>query len=108
MGEGGPSNLLNLKGPKKRRASYEPEGREFESLRARQLQRVTFTHELHGEGKPCYGRCAGFGEGPFVFATERGGPLTRSRINKLVERAGELTGLLITAMNRKNKLESAR
>jgi len=43
-----------------------------------------------------------------VFATERGGPLTRSRINKLVERAGELTGLLITAMNRKNKLDSAR
>jgi len=25
---------------------------------------------------------------PFVFATERGGPLTRSAVNKLVDRAG--------------------
>ena len=29
-------------------SGYEPEGREFESLRARQTQqRVTFTHDLH-------------------------------------------------------------
>jgi integrase len=28
--------------------------------------------------------------GPFIFVTERGGPLTRSTVNKLVERAGRL------------------
>jgi integrase len=33
------------------------------------------------------------GRRPFVFATERGGPLTRSTVNKLVERAGRLAGL---------------
>jgi len=27
-------------------------------------------------------------DGPFMFVTERGGPLTRSTVNKLVERAG--------------------
>ena len=43
-----------------------------------------------------------------MFVTERGGPLTRSTINKLLERAGELTGLLMTSMNRKSKLDPAR
>jgi type 1 fimbriae regulatory protein FimE len=32
-------------------------------------------------------------ESPFVFTTERGGPLTRSTVNKLVSRAGLLAGL---------------
>lgn len=27
-------------------------------------------------------------DGPFIFVTERGGPLTRSTVNKLIERAG--------------------
>ncbi len=30
---------------------------------------------------------------PFVFSTERGGPLSRSTVNKLVERAGRLAGI---------------
>ena len=30
---------------------------------------------------------------PFIFVTERGGPLTRSTVNKLVERAGRLAGI---------------
>jgi type 1 fimbriae regulatory protein FimB/type 1 fimbriae regulatory protein FimE len=30
---------------------------------------------------------------PFVFSTERGGPLTRSTVNKLVVRAGQLAKL---------------
>ena len=30
---------------------------------------------------------------PFVFITERGGPLTRSTVSKIVARAGELAGL---------------
>ncbi len=30
---------------------------------------------------------------PFVFSTERGGPLSRSTVNKLVERAGQLAGI---------------
>ena len=32
-------------------------------------------------------------DGPFIFVTERGGPLTRSTLNKLVERAGRNAGL---------------
>jgi type 1 fimbriae regulatory protein FimB/type 1 fimbriae regulatory protein FimE len=32
-------------------------------------------------------------EHPFVFVTERGGPLTRSTVNKLVSRAGQAAGL---------------
>jgi type 1 fimbriae regulatory protein FimB/type 1 fimbriae regulatory protein FimE len=32
-------------------------------------------------------------EGPFVFVTERGGPLTRSTVNKMIERAGRKAGL---------------
>ena len=30
---------------------------------------------------------------PYIFVTERGGPLTRSTVNKLVERAGRLAGI---------------
>ena len=28
-------------------------------------------------------------DGPFIFVTERGGPLTRSTVNKLITRAGD-------------------
>jgi len=34
-----------------------------------------------------------YAQSPFVFATERGGPLTRSTVNKLMERAGRLAKL---------------
>ena len=34
-----------------------------------------------------------YGVSPFVFSTERGGPLSRSTVNKLVERAGRLAGI---------------
>ena len=34
-----------------------------------------------------------YGDSPLVFATERGGPLTRSTVNKLIERAGRLARL---------------
>lgn len=32
-------------------------------------------------------------ESPFVFTTERGGPLTRSTVSKMIHRAGESAGL---------------
>jgi type 1 fimbriae regulatory protein FimB/type 1 fimbriae regulatory protein FimE len=32
-------------------------------------------------------------DGPFIFVTERGGPLTRSTVNKLITRAGDRAGL---------------
>jgi site-specific recombinase XerD len=32
-------------------------------------------------------------EGPYVFASERGGPLTESGVRKIVARAGESAGL---------------
>jgi len=31
-------------------------------------------------------------DGPFLFVTERGGPLTRSTVNKLITRAGAAAG----------------
>ena len=33
-------------------------------------------------------------DAPFIFTTERGGPLTRSTVAKLVSRAGQVAGLL--------------
>ena len=32
-------------------------------------------------------------EGAFVFPTERGGPISRSAVNKLIARAGKLAGI---------------
>lgn len=49
------------------------------------------THYLEGDELRALRReCA---DGPFMFVTERGGPLTRSTVNKLVEWAGRLAGI---------------
>jgi type 1 fimbriae regulatory protein FimB/type 1 fimbriae regulatory protein FimE len=47
------------------------------------------THYLEGDELRALRRLRReYPDGPFVFVTERGGPLTRSTVNKLVERAG--------------------
>jgi type 1 fimbriae regulatory protein FimB/type 1 fimbriae regulatory protein FimE len=52
------------------------------------------THYLEGDALRALRRLRrDYAAGPFVFATERGGPLTRSTVNKLVERAGRLAEL---------------
>jgi len=50
------------------------------------------THYLEGDELRALRRLTREYEGPFVFSTERGGPLTRSTVNKLVERAGRESG----------------
>jgi len=52
------------------------------------------THYLEGDVLRALRRIRReYEESPFVFPTERGGPLTRSTVNKLVERAGRLAKL---------------
>jgi len=52
------------------------------------------THYLEGDEIRALRRLRReYPESPFLFATERGGPLTRSAVNKLVERAGRQAGL---------------
>lgn len=52
------------------------------------------THYLEGDEIRALRRLGReYPESPFLFATERGGPLTRSAVNKLVERAGRQAGL---------------
>lgn len=46
------------------------------------------THYLEGDELRALRKLQRSYEGPFVFVTERGGPLTRSAVNKLIERAG--------------------
>jgi len=47
------------------------------------------THYLEGDEIRALRRLRReYPEGPFIFVTERGGPLTRSTVNKLIERAG--------------------
>lgn len=47
------------------------------------------THYLEGDEIRALRRLRReYPDGPFMFVTERGGPLTRSTVNKLVERAG--------------------
>ena len=48
------------------------------------------THFLEGDELRALRRLKRENESPFVFVTERKGPLTRSVVNKLVERAGNL------------------
>jgi type 1 fimbriae regulatory protein FimB/type 1 fimbriae regulatory protein FimE len=48
------------------------------------------THYLEGDEIRALRRLRReYPDGPFVFVTERGGPLTRSTVNKLITRAGE-------------------
>ena len=52
------------------------------------------THYLEGDEMRALRRLRReYPHGPFIFVTERGGPLTRSTVNKLVERAGRLAGI---------------
>jgi len=52
------------------------------------------THYLEGDEIRALRRLRReYPDSPFLFTTERGGPLTRSAVNKLVERAGRLAGL---------------
>ena len=52
------------------------------------------THYLEGDVLRALRRVRReYADGPFVFTTERGWPLTRSTVNKLVERAGRLAKL---------------
>lgn len=47
------------------------------------------THYLEGDEMRFLRRLRrDYPNGPFIFVTERGGPLTRSTVNKLIERAG--------------------
>jgi type 1 fimbriae regulatory protein FimB/type 1 fimbriae regulatory protein FimE len=51
------------------------------------------THYLEGEELRALRKLKRLYESPFVFVTERGGPMTRSAVNKLVERAGRQAAL---------------
>ncbi len=52
------------------------------------------THYLEGDEMRALRRVRReYPDSPFVFSTERGGPLSRSTVNKLVERAGRLAGI---------------
>ena len=47
------------------------------------------THYLEGDEMRALRRLRrDYSDGPFMFVAERGGPLTRSTVNKLIERAG--------------------
>jgi integrase len=55
---------------------------------------IPTTHYLEGDEMRALRRLRReYLESPFVFATERGGPLTRSTVSKLITRAGQLAGL---------------
>ena len=48
------------------------------------------THYLEGDEMRALRRLRrDYSNGPFIFVTERGGPLTRSTVNKLITRAGD-------------------
>lgn len=52
------------------------------------------THYLEGDELRALRRLRrDYPDGPFIFVTERGGPLTRSTVNKLITRAGDRAGL---------------
>ncbi len=52
------------------------------------------THYLEGDEMRALRRLRrNYPDGPFIFVTERGGPLTRSTVNKLITRAGDRAGL---------------
>ena len=52
------------------------------------------THYLQGDELRLLRRLRKeYPDSPFLFATERGGPLTRSTVNKMTERAGRLASL---------------
>jgi integrase len=52
------------------------------------------THYLEGDEMRALRRLRrDYPDGSFLFITERGGPLTRSTVNKLVTRAGQIAGL---------------
>ncbi len=52
------------------------------------------THFLEGDEMRALRRVRReYAGNPFVFSTERGGPLSRSTVNKLMERAGQLAGI---------------
>lgn len=55
------------------------------------------THYLEGDEIRALRKLQRIYTGPFVFMTERGGPLTRSTVNKLITRAGEMAGLSFPA-----------
>ena len=54
---------------------------------------VDSTHPLQGDEIRALRRLKREYGGAFVFATERGGPLTRHTVNKLVARAGKIAGI---------------
>jgi type 1 fimbriae regulatory protein FimB/type 1 fimbriae regulatory protein FimE len=54
---------------------------------------VASTHPLRGPELRALRRLQRDYEGPYVFSTERGGPMTTSNVRKLVARGGALAGL---------------
>jgi integrase len=52
------------------------------------------THPIEGDELRLLRRLRKETEGSFVFATERGGPISRTAVNKLVQRAGQRAGIL--------------
>ena len=53
------------------------------------------THPIEGDELRMLRRLRrAYPDSPFVFTTERGGPLTRSAVNKIVARAGQLANIL--------------
>jgi type 1 fimbriae regulatory protein FimB/type 1 fimbriae regulatory protein FimE len=54
---------------------------------------VPSTHPLRGPELRALRRLQRDYVGPYVFSTERGGPMTTSNVRKLVARAGEIAGL---------------
>ena len=51
------------------------------------------THPLRGPEIRALRRLRGEYSGPYLFVTERGGPITASTVRKLVKRAGEKAGI---------------
>lgn len=51
------------------------------------------THYLEGDEMRALRRLKRETDNPFIFVTERGGPLTRSTVNKLITRAGQIAKL---------------
>jgi type 1 fimbriae regulatory protein FimB/type 1 fimbriae regulatory protein FimE len=63
-------------------------------LHVTRLKRGTpATHPIEGDELRLLRKLRRATVGAFVFATERGGPISRTAVNKVVQRAGELAGI---------------
>jgi integrase len=63
-------------------------------LHVRRLKGGTASvHPIQGDELPALRELRRQTEGEFVFASERGGPMTRFNVSKMVEAAGDRAGL---------------